>query len=112
MQCELENVGLARVKLIHDGCIGKIYSSRLPRQIAGILEPRWEKLLSVDLLNGHDWVEPGGLITSQQIVVLPAMTDKFLQIWAHIESKKVAWNASLVVAPPAFNRSANQSVSA
>jgi hypothetical protein len=100
IRSELENVGLARVKIAHDGCIGRIYAHQLPRVVAQPLEPRWQRLISVDLFAGCDWVEPCGLVVHQQMIALPAVPDRFLMVWTHVESKKVAWNARVIVAGP------------
>jgi hypothetical protein len=100
VRCELENVGLARVKIAHDGCIGRIYAHQLPRIVARPLEPRWQKLISIDLFAGCDWVEPRGLVVHEQMIALPPAADQFLKVWTHVESKKVAWNASVIVSRP------------
>ena len=43
--------------------------------------------------------EPSGLLTDQHLIAVPGFGGKFLKVWAHVESEKVAWNAEAVVAP-------------
>jgi hypothetical protein len=99
VKTELYNVGLARVELVSDGCATTVYAHDLPKVPKSIMEPRWEKLPAFDLFRGQRWVEPSGLLTDQQLIAIPGVSSKFLRVWAHVESEKVAWNAEAVIAP-------------
>jgi hypothetical protein len=71
----------------------------LPRRTEFVIEPNWEVLSAFDLFHDQQWVEPNGLLTDQQLIALPGLSARFLKVWAHVESTKVAWNAEAVVSP-------------
>jgi hypothetical protein len=98
VKTELSNVGLARVELVIEGCATKVYEHELPEETAFVMEPNWIELAAFDLFRGQQWVEPSGLLIDQQLIAVPGLSGKFLKVWAHVESKKVAWNAEAVVA--------------
>jgi hypothetical protein len=99
VRTELSNVGLARVELVSDGCTTTIYAHELPRATEFVMEPQWVKLAAFELFRNQQWVEPSGLLIDQQLIALPGLSGRFLKAWAHVESKKVAWNAETVIAP-------------
>ena len=99
VETELSNVGLARVELVSDGCATTVYGHQLPKAPKSVMEPEWEELPAFELFRGQQWVEPSGLLTDQQLIAVPGFGGKFLKVWAHVESEKVAWNAEAVVAP-------------
>lgn len=101
IRTELSNVGLARVNIVNDGCALRVFAGWLPARVESVMEPEWERLGTFDLFGDQHWVEPSGLLIDQQLVALPGVADKFAKIWAHVESKKVAWNADVVIAPRA-----------
>ena len=90
---ELRNVGLSRVKIVHDGCSVAVCAHRLPKKVESVMEPKWEEPAFFDLYKDQNWVEPNGLLLDQQLVAVPGLADRFLRVWAHVESAKVAWNA-------------------
>jgi hypothetical protein len=98
VRTELSNVGMARVKLAK-GCTMTVYAHQLPRKTEFVIEPNWEVLSAFDLFQNQQWVEPNGLLSDQQLIALPGLSGRFLKVWAHVESKKVAWNAEAVIAP-------------
>lgn len=51
------------------------------------------ELAFFDLYKDQHWVEPNGLLIDQQLVAVPGLADRFLRVWAHVESPTVAWNA-------------------
>jgi len=99
VKTDLSNVGLARVELVGDGCATTVYAHELPKTLKSVLEPEWEELPTFDLFRGQQWVEPSGLLTDQQLIAVPGFSGRFLKVWAHVESEKVAWNAEAVIAP-------------
>ena len=99
VKTDLSNVGLARVELVRDGCATRVYAHELPKAPKSVMKPRWEELPAFDLFRGQQWVEPSGLLTDQQLIAVPGLSDRFLKVWAHVESTKVAWNAEAVIAP-------------
>ena len=99
VKTDLSNVGLARVELVGDGCATTVYAHELPTAPKSVLEPEWQELPAFDLFRGQQWVEPSGLLTDQQLIAVPGLSGRFLKVWAHVESEKVAWNAEAVIAP-------------
>ena len=97
VKTELENVGLARVRIQHQGSIVTIYADQTPRGIEFAWGSEWEELGTFDLLRDQEWVEPSGLLTDQLLIALPGLASRFIKVWAHARSEKVAWNASKVV---------------
>jgi len=61
------------------------------------MQPRWDPQGVFELFVDQQWVEPSGLLTDQQLVALPGLEARFLKVWAHVESKNVAWNAIAVI---------------
>jgi hypothetical protein len=102
---ELHNAGLSRVNVVNDGCKITVHAHRLPKRAEFVMQPRWEKLAVLDLYKDEHWVEPNGLLIDSQVVSLPGLADRFLSVWAHFESSKVAWNARVVVMPLAASKS-------
>jgi hypothetical protein len=98
VKTELSNVGLARVELVNDGCVTRVYAHELLEATEFVMEPNWKSLAAFDLFRDQKWVEPSGLLIDQQLIVVPGLSGKFLKVWAHVESEKVAWNAETVVA--------------
>jgi hypothetical protein len=99
VKTELSNVGLARVELASGGCSTTVYAHALPRAPESVMEPEWKQLSAFDLFRGQQWVEPSGLLTDQQLIALSLLSAKFLKVWAHVVSEKVAWNAEAVISP-------------
>jgi len=97
VRTDLSNVGLARVRLVNVGCATTVYAHRLPRKTESVMEPRWETQAVFDLFADQRWVEPSGLLIDQQLMALPGLEARFVKVWAHVESKKVAWNATAVI---------------
>jgi hypothetical protein len=98
VKTELSNVGLARVELINEGCTTRVYAHERLEATEFVMEPNWLKLAAFDLFRGQKWVEPSGLLIDEQLIAVPGLSGKFLKVWAHVESEKVAWNAEAVVA--------------
>ena len=99
VRAELENVGKARVKIRHKGSNVSIYADQTPKGIEFAWGSDWEQLGDrFDLLKDQDWVEPSALVTDQLLIAVPGQADRFIRVWAYVESeRKVAWNASVVV---------------
>jgi hypothetical protein len=97
VKIELENVGLARVSIKHKGSIVTIYADQTPRGVEFAWGSGWKELGNFDLLKDQQWVEPSGLLTDQLLIALPGLSDRFIRVWAHARTEKVAWNASVVV---------------
>jgi hypothetical protein len=98
VKTELSNVGLARVELVNEGCATRVYADDQLEATEFVTEPNWIKLAAFDLFRDQKWVEPSGLLIDQQLIAVPGLNGKFLKVWAHVESKRVAWNAEAVVA--------------
>jgi hypothetical protein len=80
VKTELENVGLSRVRIKHEGSLVKIYADQTPTGIEFVWGSEWgEPLGSFDLLEEQDWVEPSGLLTDQLLIALPGLSDRFHQ---------------------------------
>jgi hypothetical protein len=58
IRTELSNVGLARVKLVSDGCTTTIYAHELPMATKFVMEPGWARLAAFELFRNHQWVGP------------------------------------------------------
>jgi len=98
VRAELSNVGLARVKLVNKGCVTTVFAHELPDPPPIVMKPKWRDPAEFDLFKDQQWVEPSGLLVDQQVIALPGLKTKFVKIWAHVESKRVAWNAESVIA--------------
>jgi hypothetical protein len=98
VKAELENVGLTRVEVMHGGSNVTIYADQVPKGIEFAWGSEWAQLGDrFELLKDQRWVEPSALITDQLLIGLPGQADRFIKVWAHVESQEVAWNASAVV---------------
>jgi hypothetical protein len=102
VKTELNNVGLARVKIDNGGCFVRIFAHKPLKRYEFVMDPKWEEQSIVDLFKDQHWVEPNGSLIDQQLVVIPDLADRFLRVLTHVEStkwlwRKVAWNSYAVV---------------
>ena len=111
VKAELENVGLARVEVKHQGCHVTIFVDDIPRPAPFLWGSGWKRVdESLPLLNGQkedrfalledqNFVEPSSLVNDQILIAVPNVTERFIRVLAHAESEEVGWTAIAVLSP-------------
>ena len=93
----LDNVGIAKVELISDGCCVKLYAHCPLRKFPSPMEPDWEELTTLNLFKDQQWVEPSGILIDSQLIAVPGTKSRLLRVSSHVElQNKVAWGRHTV----------------
>jgi len=99
LRTELNNVGLSKVELKHEGCALTIFIQRPFEQTGKIWELGWRELETLKLYLHQDYVEPSGVLIDAHAVLLPRLMDNFYKVQARFESTTVVLR-SVVIVPP------------
>ncbi len=97
---QVKNVGLAQVPLTQEGSGLRVFASTDDSTgDSGVKEPFWNRLTTVPVLNGHEWIEPGESIIDHAMLLLPNHGDSPCMLQLHLASRKHSWVARCVVLP-------------
>ena len=94
------NVGLSKVPLPREGSGLRVFTCNSSEVAVGpIATEGWTRLCTVDVFEGHDWIEPGEILQEQQLFALPDGARRMVKVELQVVSKKHKWIARAVTAP-------------
>jgi hypothetical protein len=100
----VKNVGLSKVPLLREGAGVRVLIFRedeLPARAGD--ELAWTPMRTVDVLEGHDWIEPAEALQDQHLFVLPPDAAGIAKVEVVVVSEKHRWVARCINTTPEEN---------
>ena len=94
---QLKNVGLYRADIEQKGTAFRIFACKPPTLLSKTQSVDLERLVTFEVFKKHGWIESGETIEEQKMIAVPVENQIAYQLQLRVVSKKIEWNAILVL---------------
>ena len=94
---QLKNVGLYKADIEQKGTAFRIFACKPPKVLSKTQSVDLKRLVTFEVFKKHGWIESGETIEEQKMILFPVENQIAYQLQLRVVSKKIEWNAILVV---------------